>query len=209
MRFADGKAPMAQIRGEEKLDLPRDEVWRRLNDPDVLAESIPGCRGFERKGDEENLYRTAIAIAAGAVKGVYEGTVAYSDVVEPDHCTIEVEGKGDKGTISGNGEINLKELDRASTEVAYTGTFKLTGPVAGVGARLAPGISRKMIVETLHNLEQDGAPDVVSPAEEPGSPVERPAGEDAFRPFSISAGYAFLGGLVVGAVVGLVIGLVI
>jgi uncharacterized protein len=199
---------MARVEGNELLDLPRDEVWRLLNDPDSLGASIPGCRGFDRDGDSEHRYRTAITVAVGAVKGVYEGTVEYVDVQEPERCTIVVSGRGDKGTIDGRGEITLEPRER-QTDVGYSGDFKLTGPVAGVGQRLAPGISRKMIVETLRNLEQRGTAPTAGeaappPAAEADSPPVHPSADPAtapaesFQPFGVSRAPAFAACLLTG-----------
>jgi uncharacterized protein len=224
---------MPKVEGSEQLGLDRAEVWRLLNDPDTLAASIPGCNGFERDGEAEHRYRTAIAVAVGPVTGVYEGTVEYIDVAEPERCTIVVAGKGDKGTIDGRGQITLAAHD-GGTEVGYVGDFKLTGPVAGVGQRMAPGVSRKMIVETLHNLERRGepapepaaaegaaaaeadaapetpgaeAPKAEAPAPSPGGAAPPPAGAAAepFRPVSISPLAAFAAGCAVGIVVGVVL----
>jgi carbon monoxide dehydrogenase subunit G len=207
---------MPKVEGSELLALEVPEVWRLLNDPDTLAASIPGCRGFERDGDAEHRYRTAITVAVGAVTGIYEGTVEYVDLAEPTRCTIVVSGKGDKGSIEGRGAITLTERD-GSAEVGYTGEFKLTGPVAGVGQRMAPGISRKMIVETLRNLERHGTV-AQAPAESPRSteaaseppPLAEPAAppaptEEAFRPFAVSPGVTFAAGCAVGAVIGAVV----
>ena len=174
---------MPRVDGSEQLRIPRAQVWRLLNDPDTLAASIPGCRGFERDADAEHRYRTAIKVAVGAVTGVYEGTVEYVDVEEPERCTIVVSGKGDKGTIDGRGVIALAASGEG-TEVGYEGDFKLTGPIAGVGQRMAPGVSRKMIVETLRNLERHGAasgapsaPETVAAAETSAQPRPAPATE--------------------------------
>jgi len=203
---------MAQVKGSQTLALPRDEVWRRLNDPDLLGEAIPGCQGMERIEGGDHDYRTAIRIAVGAVKGVYEGTVSYRDIEEPDRCTIVVEGKGDNGGISGSGEIALAEASEG-TEVTYTGTYKLTGPVAGVGQRLAPGISRKMILETLTNIESpagDGGVEEVPAGGDQGTGIGAPKRSDeAFKPFEASKQVIFGAALVLGLVVGLVIGLVL
>ena len=206
---------MPRVEGSEQLALSQARVWGLLNDPETLAASIPGCRGFERDGDAEHRYRTAITVAAGAVTGVYEGTVEYLDVTEPERCTIVVAGKGDKGAIDGRGLITLAASGE-QTEVGYQGDFKLTGPVAGVGQRLAPGISRKLIVETLRNLERRGigTPEP-APAEAPrppdsSAPPPPPRTEpEPFRPFSLSAPAAFGAGAVVGLVVGIVIGLLL
>jgi carbon monoxide dehydrogenase subunit G len=209
---------MARVEGSEQLALGRAEVWRLLNDPDTLAASIPGCGGFERDADAAHRYRTAITVAVGPVTGVYEGTVEYLDVAEPERCTIVVSGKGDKGTIDGRGEITLAASD-GGTEVGYVGDFKLTGPVAGVGQRMAPGVSRKMIVETLRNLERhgesesraasgDGAKDeTASGAEAPPSAATAttpPAAAAAapFKPVSVSAPVAFAVGCALGLLIG-------
>jgi carbon monoxide dehydrogenase subunit G len=203
---------MPKVEGSEQLALGRAEVWRLLNDPDTLAASIPGCGGFERDGDAEHRYRTAITVAVGPVTGIYEGTVEYLDVDEPDRCTIVVAGKGDKGTIDGRGQITLEARD-GGTEVGYVGDFKLTGPVAGVGQRMAPGVSRKMIVETLRNLGRHGE----SPAEAPAEPAAAPtttdgpeaatsrasAAAEPFRPVSVSPLLAFAAGLAVGLAMGI------
>jgi carbon monoxide dehydrogenase subunit G len=204
---------MPRIEGTESLRIERPKLWQLLNDPDTLAASIPGCRGFDRDDAAEHRYRTAIKVSVGAVAGVYEGTVEYVDVVEPERCTIVVYGKGDKGTIDGRGAITLAAAGDA-TEVAYEGEFKLTGPVAGVGQRMAPGVSRKMIVETLRNLERHGQAATAAPAPSPAASPSEPSAArpeppaapleptDAFRPFAISPTLAFASGCVVGAVIG-------
>jgi uncharacterized protein len=216
-----------RVEGTEHLNVSREQVWRLLNDPDTLAASIPGCRGFERDAEAERRYRTAIKVAVGAVTGVYEGTVEYTDVAEPERCTIVVAGKGDKGTIDGKGAITLAP-SAGGTEVGYEGEFKLTGPVAGVGQRMAPGVSRKMIVETLRNLERHAEPDAPAAAAgpaggptsvgdaaqdgdavageaKPGPTAARPEPspvDAAFRPFALSPGAAFVAGLIIGGALG-------
>jgi carbon monoxide dehydrogenase subunit G len=213
---------MPRVEGSERLALDRARVWGLLNDPDTLGASIPGCRGFERDSDAAHRYRTAIKVAVGAVTGVYEGTVEYRDVSEPERCTIVVSGKGDKGTIEGKGAITLAAVD-GETEVGYHGDFKLTGPIAGVGQRLAPGISRKVIVETLRNLERrgeapaTGEPEVTSQrsaqaagpsagaAVTPSAAAPAAADDDAFRLLRLTPGVAFAAGAATGFAIATVI----
>ena len=215
---------MARVDGSETLALPRERVWALLNDPDTLGAAIPGCHGLEREEGEKHRYRTSIAVAIGAVKGVYEGTVLYADIDEPERCTIRVSGRGDKGTIDGQGEIELREAGGNATEVAYRGEFKITGPVAGVGQRLAPGVSRKMIVETLRNLEKSGesehggaGAEYLTPGSTGDDDREPPSPEDAGEETAVPAheveafdplpGWVLpVGLLLVGLVVGFLIG---
>ena len=202
---------MARVDGSETLALPRERVWALLNDPQALGAAIPGCHGLEREAGSEHSYRTAIAVAIGAVKGVYEGTVLYADIEEPDRCTIKVSGRGDKGTIDGQGRIELREAGDG-TEVAYRGEFKLTGPVAGIGQRLAPGVSRKMIVETLRNLEASGASGRRDEDDLAPPKLELPRGSSIseveilpFSPIAVGPWAAFAAGAVVGIAVGILI----
>jgi uncharacterized protein len=213
-----------KVRGTELLQQERGRVWELLNDPEALASSIPGCHGFERDEQGERRYRTSITVTVGAVTGTYEGTVEYRDVEEPERCTIAVFGKGDKGTIEGQGTIMLAAGD-GGTQVGYEGTFKLAGPVAGVGQRLAPGVTRQMIVETLRNLERRDREPVAPPPEAasakhaaPAAPPPEAAGGPAraraasetpparavepFRP-QVPAWATFAAGCVVGAAVAL------
>src|SRR3546814_16369638 len=40
------------MKGESRIEAPRDRVWTALNDPEVLKASIPGCEELERTDDE-------------------------------------------------------------------------------------------------------------------------------------------------------------
>jgi carbon monoxide dehydrogenase subunit G len=182
---------MPTVSGTERLEASLADVWRMLNDPATLASAIPGCNGFER--DADNRYRTSITVAVGPVTGVYEGTVEYRDVEAPHRCTIVVEGSGDQGTIAGEGRLTLRE-EESSTEVDYAGSFRITGAVAALGQRVAPGVSRKIIVTTLRNLRSAAA----APAASPGSAAPADS-RGPFRPIEWTAPAAFGAGFVAGA----------
>ena len=42
-----------KIEDEFRIAAPREDVFRALNDPDVLARAIPGCQTLEKKSDSE------------------------------------------------------------------------------------------------------------------------------------------------------------
>jgi hypothetical protein len=80
---------------------------------------------------------------------------------------------------------------------------------------MAPGVSRKMIVETLRNLERRGTgpsepASEAAPAPQPSAPPAAPRAEpEPFRPFSLSTPAAFGAGAALGLVLGIVIGLLL
>jgi carbon monoxide dehydrogenase subunit G len=168
-----------QIEGSEHLALSVDELWRRLNEPSVLGQAIPGCR--EMTADGEGQFRTTLDIAVGAVRGTYDGVVCYRDLEPPQHCTIAIDGKGTHGSIQGHGKLSLVPTADGTT-VEYVGKFDIQGRVAGVGARVISGVSRKLIVETLRNLAAIEAASVDTAAHIGAEPAG--AAAEPFRPLS-------------------------
>ena len=57
------------IRGEYRLNAPRQAVWQALNDPAVLRECIPGCQKLERISDTQ--IEATIAAQIGPVKAPF------------------------------------------------------------------------------------------------------------------------------------------
>ncbi len=46
-----------QQSGEHRIAAPISEVWRALNDPEVLARCIDGCEQMERVGEGATTFR--------------------------------------------------------------------------------------------------------------------------------------------------------
>ena len=107
-----------------------------LIDPDVLRQTLPGCKSFEPTGDGN--YDVTLSVGIGAVKGTYTGRVRLADAKPPDSYTLEVDARGAAGFIKGKGHFALspEEGQPGHTRVRYTGDAQVGGPVAGVGQRL-------------------------------------------------------------------------
>src|ERR1051326_5026448 len=101
-----------KIEGTHRIDIPRDRVFAALTDPAVLQKCIPGCQQMEKTG--ENQYNAKLTAGVGPIKGVFTATVALEQITPPEHFKLVVEGKGQPGFVKGTGELNLKEIGRAS-----------------------------------------------------------------------------------------------
>ena len=51
------------MKGEVQLAAPREAVWAKLNDPEVLKTCIPGCEELERT--EDNGFRAVAKMKVG------------------------------------------------------------------------------------------------------------------------------------------------
>jgi len=67
-----------EMTGEQLIPVPQAEVWRALNDPEVLKACIPGCETIEKVSDNE--YRILITAAVGPVKAKFTGKLVLSDL---------------------------------------------------------------------------------------------------------------------------------
>ena len=130
------------ISGEFDISANRQQVWEALNDPQVLAQCIPGCESIERESDTEFLAKMKAKI--GPVKARFESRILLSKLNPPQSYTISGEGKGGPaGFGKGSADVTLAESD-GNTTLRYTATLHVGGKLAQVGSRLVGGAARKI-----------------------------------------------------------------
>ena len=140
-----------KIDGEHTFDAPRDVVWQTVQDPDVLANVLPGCEDFHEVG--ENQFEGLLKIKVGPVQGKFKGNVELSDLVEPESYKLRVRGKGPPGFVDGQGELRLEDAG-AQTVLHYTVDAKVGGRIASVGQRLLDSSSKVITRQALEGLEK-------------------------------------------------------
>ncbi len=130
------------ISGEFDIPADRQQVWEALNDPDVLAQCIPGCESIERTSDTAFVAKMIAKI--GPVKARFESHILLSNLNPPSSYTISGEGKGGPaGFGKGSAEVTLAESD-GNTTLYYTATLLVGGKLAQIGSRLVGGAARKI-----------------------------------------------------------------
>jgi carbon monoxide dehydrogenase subunit G len=130
------------ISGEFDIPAGRQQVWEALNDPDVLAQCIPGCESIER--ESETAFVAKMIAKIGPVKARFESHILLSNLNPPRSYTISGEGKGGPaGFGKGSADVTLSEID-GNTTLHYTATLLVGGKLAQVGSRLVGGAARKI-----------------------------------------------------------------
>jgi carbon monoxide dehydrogenase subunit G len=131
-----------EMTGEQLIPVPQAEVWRGLNDPEVLKACIAGCETIERVSDTE--YRVVMVAAVGPVKAKFNGKLLLSDLNPPNSYALSFEGSGGAaGFGKGGAQVSLK-TEGAGTRLTYTAKASVGGKLAQVGSRLIDGVARKM-----------------------------------------------------------------
>lgn len=137
--------------GEHRIAAPRDEVWRALNDADVLRECIPGCTELEKSSDTE---LSAIVVQKiGPVKAKFAGEVELTNINAPESYTIRGEGTGGvAGFAKGGADVTLTE-DAGETILTYTVHATVGGKLARLGSRLIDSTARKLAAQFFENFQ--------------------------------------------------------
>ncbi len=141
-----------KLEGEYLFDGPREEVWRIVRDPDVLATALPGTQSLEQVG--ENEYTGQMHVRIGPVSGLFAGRLVVSDEVPPESYTLSVDGRGAPGFAKGVGSVQLLEHEDNRTLLKYAGDMQVGGRIASVGQRLIDTASRSMIGQGLDALNE-------------------------------------------------------
>lgn len=151
------------ITGEYRIAAPRAAVWAALNDPEVLARCIPGCKELTQASPEE--LAAKIALKVGPVSATFAGTVRFEDIRAPEGYTLVGQGNGGMaGFAKGRAVVSLRE-EGADTVLTYEAKAEIGGKIASLGGRLIQGTSRKLADQFFSTFAAElGAPAPASEA---------------------------------------------
>jgi carbon monoxide dehydrogenase subunit G len=128
--------------GEVKLAAPREVVWAKLNDPETLKASIPGCESLDMLSDHE--FQAVATNRIGPVKARFKGKVRLSDLDPPNGYRISGEGDGGvAGFAKGGATVKLEAAD-GGTMLKYSVEAQIGGKLAQLGQRLVNGAAKKL-----------------------------------------------------------------
>jgi hypothetical protein len=130
------------MNGEVQLSAPREVVWAKLNDADVLKSCIPGCEQLDKTSDTE--FQAIAVTKIGPVKAKWKGKVHLTDLDPPNGYKISGEGEGGiAGFAKGGADVRLSDKD-GGTLLTYNVEAQIGGKLAQLGQRLIAGAAKKM-----------------------------------------------------------------
>ena len=168
-----------KVNGEHDFRASRAQVWEALNDPAILAATLPGARRLDPTGPDE--YALTVDVGVGSVRGTYEGTFALSDKRDGESCTVTATASGRPGSVTAVASMRLSDNGEGA-RMSYEADANVTGPLAGVGQRLMGAAARRTTEQFLSALDErivGGVPSAA--AEEPRYEIARaqPVAADA------------------------------
>ncbi len=128
---------------EVVIEAPRDAVYARLNDVDVLRQCIPGCEELER--NEDGALEARVTLKIGPVKARFAGIVHLDQTGAPEHFTLSGQGNGGAaGFAKGGADVTLSEEEPGRTVLRYEAHVEIGGKLAQLGSRLVASTAKKL-----------------------------------------------------------------
>ncbi len=147
-----------ELQEEVLIPLPKDAVFKALNDPDILQQSIPGCEELIKHSDTE--MEATIVVKFGPVKASFVSNVTLDPTEGPERFNLT--GKGDAGIAgfaTGGADVTLADAD-GGTLLTYVVKIDVTGKLAQVGSRLMEGTTKRLAKKFFANFEAAATSDV-------------------------------------------------
>jgi carbon monoxide dehydrogenase subunit G len=124
-----------KMSGSQVIQAPREAVWKGLNNPKVLQQSIPGCESIETSSPTQMSAKVVLKI--GPVKAAFRGAVTLSDIKAPESYRISGKGEGGfAGFASGGATVKLTANSASETLMEYDVDAQVGGKIAALGSRL-------------------------------------------------------------------------
>ncbi len=158
-----------KLSGENRINASPSEVWRALNDPDILRKAIPGCDTLEKLSDTQ--FKATVTTKIGPVQAKFTGEVDLLDLDPPHGYTISGKGSGGvAGNARGAAKVKL-EPDGDGTKLTYDVDAQVTGKLAQLGSRLIDSTAKMLAGQFFNKFEQLVSRPEVSSAAEPSGAI--------------------------------------
>lgn len=140
-----------ELKGSRHIAASRADVWKRLNDPQILQQCLPGCEQYQQSSD--GIYEAIIVAAIGPIKARFKGTAQFLNLRQDAGYRIEGHGSGG---IAGFGkliaDVHLEDTSEG-TALHYAASAQLGGKLAQVGSRLVGAVANKLLAEFFTRFE--------------------------------------------------------
>jgi len=137
----------------DKILIPasREQVYKALNDAEILKQCIPGCNELVRQSDTE--LDAVVVLKIGPMKATFKGHVTLDASKAPEQFSLT--GKGDGGVAGfakGGAEVTLEDQGD-NTLLSYTAIAEPSGKIAQLGSRLILSTAKKLSANFFTNFE--------------------------------------------------------
>ena len=141
-----------ELSDEIVINAPKDEVYKALNDPEVLQKCIPGCEELIKHSDTE--LEAKVVLKIGPVKARFSGDVQLDTTGAPDTFSLTGQGNGGAaGHAKGGADVTLT-ADGDTTILRYNAKADIGGKLAQLGSRLIQSTAKKLAAKFFKSFAE-------------------------------------------------------
>ncbi|UQD52063.1 carbon monoxide dehydrogenase [Bacillus methanolicus] len=142
---------MLKYGGEYTIELPRDEVWEFITNPQKVGPCIPDLLEFNVESD--NRFQAIVRVGIGPVRGKFKLNCELSAVEPGVVMALPIKGGGMGSGVDMKAVVNLSDID-SGTLLKWECDGAISGPIAALGGRMIDNQAKKIIQEVFANLEK-------------------------------------------------------
>jgi hypothetical protein len=141
-----------RVEGVRVLEAPVDRVWAVLNDPERLAQTLPGVESFAIEDPSHWTAKVKVPLGLGGLKLTFR----FEKLEEraPEHAKLHAKGQGVGAIISMDTSFDLAADGEERTSMAWQADIKVAGQVGAMGQRVFGPIVNQQVESVLASVER-------------------------------------------------------
>ena len=138
------------ISGERIFKAPRATVWRVLNDPASMAQTMPGVESFEVHDETRWTANVKIPLGLGGLRMKID--MDKTEERAPEFAKLSVKGSGVGAMLKMETSFTLNESGD-DTAMQWAADVRIAGPVGSMGQRVLQPIVNQQVQHVLKALD--------------------------------------------------------
>lgn len=140
-----------KVSGTRVLNAPADRVWEVLNDPEKLAQTLPGVESFEVQDERNWTAHVKVPLGLGGLKLKFR--FEKTEERPPSFAALRAKGQGVGAMIAMETSFDLTPVGE-STSMDWTADVRVAGQVGSMGQRVLQPIVNQQVENVLGSLER-------------------------------------------------------
>jgi uncharacterized protein len=140
-----------KVDGERTFTVPREVVWKVLNDPAQMAELMPGVQSFEIKDPTHWSAKVKIPLGLGGLAMTID--FEKTEEREGEFSSLHAKGNGVGAMMNMQTSFTLEPLDEG-TKMLWAADVSIAGPVGAMGQRVLQPIVKQQVSQVLAALDK-------------------------------------------------------
>jgi carbon monoxide dehydrogenase subunit G len=140
-----------KVEGTKSFGAPRAVVWEVLNDPERMAQLMPGVESFDVQDDRHWRANVKVPLGMGGLRMSF--SFEKTEEREPEFARLHAKGNGVGAIVSMDTRFELAEAS-GGTDMKWEADVRIAGPVGSMGQRVIQPIVNQQVGNVLTALEK-------------------------------------------------------